>query len=75
MVLVAEPEADDAETLLSGPLGRFLAAMLDAAGTAPESVYLASALPRNTARGLVRRDGQRTGRSHLHHIGLVAPER
>ena len=76
MVLVAEPEADDAETLLSGPLGRFLAAMLDAAGTAPESVYLTSALPRNTpladwsaamANGL--------GEVTLHHIGLVAPER
>ena len=76
MVLVAEPEADDTEMLLSGPLGRFLDAMLDAAGIAGDTVYRASALPRNTP--LADWSAATTnglGDVTLHHIGLVAPER
>lgn len=76
MILVAEPEADDGDILLSGPLGRFLDAMLGAMDIAPKAVYRASVLPRNTpladwhalaASGL--------GEVALHHIGLAAPER
>ena len=76
MVLVAEPEADDRETLLSGPLGRFLDAMLAAMDIAPESTYRASILPRNTPLAdwnAAARSGM--GEVALHHIGLAAPER
>lgn len=76
MVLVPEPEADDRDTLLSGPLGKFINAMLDAMGIAPEAVYVASALPRNTPladwQGIAAGG---MGALTLHHIGLVAPQR
>ena len=76
MVLVAEPEADDRDLLLSGPLGRFLDAMLQAMGIAPEETYRASVLPRNTPLAdwpALAESG--LGAVTLHHIGLVAPER
>ena len=46
MILVAEPEREDGDSLLSGPQGRLLGAMLAAMGIAAESTYLASLLPR-----------------------------
>ncbi len=76
MVLVAEPEADDRETLLSGAQGRLLGAMLAAMGLEAESVYFASVLPRAmphadwaglAAKGL--------GDLARHHIALAAPKR
>lgn len=76
MIVVPQPEAGDRETLLSGPEGRLLGAMLSAMGIAPEAAYLAAALPRHTpladwsalaAGGL--------GRVLAHHVGLVAPRR
>lgn len=76
MVLVDMPEPDDRQSLLSGPQGRLLDAMLDAFGTRREDVYLASALPRAVPapdwkamldRGL--------GQVLVHHIRLAAPER
>lgn len=76
MVVVEEPEAGDRESLLSGPQGRLLDAILAAFGTRREDVYLASALPRHTpgadwgslaTRGL--------GQVLAHHIHLVGPER
>lgn len=76
MVLVAEPEADDRDTLLSGPLGRFLDAMLDAMGIAPENTYRASVLPRNTPLAdwaTLAKAG--LGELTLHHVALAAPER
>ena len=76
MVLVAQPEAQDSETLLSGPEGAFLAAFLKAAGFTPETVYLASALPRHTPlpdwEALAR---QGLGAVLARHIQLAAPER
>lgn len=48
MVVVPQPEAEDRDTLLSGPQGRLLAAMLAAMGLAEAQVYIASALPRHT---------------------------
>lgn len=76
MVLVAEPEREDSETLLSGPQGRLLAAMLAAMGVAPEQAYIGSVLPRPmphadwtaiAARGL--------GELARHHVALAAPKR
>lgn len=76
MIVVAQPEAGDRETLLSGPEGRLLGAMLAAMEIAPEAAYLAAALPRHTpladwsalaANGL--------GRVLAHHVGLVSPKR
>ena len=46
MVLVASPESEDRERLLSGPQGRLLEAMLGALGWAEEA-YVASVLPRD----------------------------
>lgn len=74
MVLVEEPERDDRETLLSGPQGRLLDAMLAAMGIAPEEVYVASVLPRHMPHpdweGLA---SQGLGSAVAHHIALVAP--
>lgn len=76
MVLVAEPEREDGEILLSGPQGRLLAAMLAAMGVATEQSYIASVLPRTmphadwsaiAARGL--------GELARHHVALAAPKR
>lgn len=76
MLLVAQPDPEDDERLLSGPQGRLLAAVLRAMGLAEGETYLASALPRPAplpdwtglaARGL--RDLTR------HHIDLAAPQR
>lgn len=76
MIVVPEPERDDAETLLSGPQGKLLQAMLSAMQIAPEQAYVASVLPRHTpmpdwdalaAKGI--------GAVLGHHVKLVAPQR
>lgn len=76
MILVPQPEATDSESLLSGPEGSLLDAMLNAMGIAPGTAYVASALPRHTpladwnaavAAGL--------GRVVAHHIALAVPQR
>jgi uracil-DNA glycosylase len=76
MVLVDYPEASDRETLLSGPHGKLLSAMLRAFGIAEEQAYVAGVLPRHTplpdwtalnAAGL--------GQVLAHHIALAAPQR
>lgn len=76
MILVAEPEADDSEHLLSGPQGRFLASFLAAAGLSEDRVYFASVLPRNTPLA----DWDELASAGLadvtrHHVGLAAPKR
>jgi DNA polymerase len=76
MVIVPDPERDDRETLLSGPQGRLLDAMLAAMGIAPEAVYLASVLPRHTPMAdwaTVAEKG--FGTLLRHHVTLVAPHR
>ena len=50
MILVAEPEREDSDTLLSGPRGRLFAAMLAAMGLEPAAAYVASVLPRSCIR-------------------------
>ena len=76
MVLVAEPEAGDTDTLLSGAQGRLLDAMLAACGIAPEQAYIASVLPRHTPMpdwAALKEAG--LGKIALHHIALAAPQR
>ncbi|MGH6787042.1 MAG: hypothetical protein ACREBO_09440 [Novosphingobium sp.] len=76
MVLVAHPEAEDRERLLSGPQGKLLDAMLRAMGIAPEAAYVASALPRHAPHPdwtALARDG--LGEVLTHHIALAAPQR
>lgn len=76
MILVAEPEAEDRDRLLSGPQGRLLDNILRAAGIAGNDAYVASVLPRHTpmadwhelaAAGL--------GEITRHHVALAAPDR
>ena len=76
MVLVAEPEEEDAERLLAGPQGRLLAGIVSALGVGEDAVYVASALPRHTpmpdwaelaARGM--------GDALARHVILAAPQR
>ncbi|MBU0670004.1 MAG: hypothetical protein KKG32_08075 [Alphaproteobacteria bacterium] len=76
MLLVAQPDPEDDERLLSGPQGRLLAAILRAMGLSEDETYIASALPRPAplpdwnalaARGL--------GELTRHHIALAAPQR
>ncbi|GGD93541.1 hypothetical protein GCM10011515_11650 [Tsuneonella deserti] len=76
MVLVAMPEEQDRDGLLSGPHGRLLAGFLRAAGLPGNRVYLASALARHTllpdwnelaSEGLAKLIS--------HHVGLAMPKR
>lgn len=76
MVVVAHPEAGDSDTLLSGPQGRGLDAMLGAMGIAPEAAYVASALPRHTPHAdWAAAASAGLGTALLRHIKLVAPKR
>lgn len=76
MILVPQPEAADTETLLAGPQGRLLDAMLRAMGLTADQVYLAAALPRHmplpdwqalAAAGL--------GSAIARHVTLARPQR
>jgi uracil-DNA glycosylase len=76
MVIVPEPEREDTETLLRGPQGRLLDAMLAAFGLNPDQAYVASALPRN----LPGADWQAISAAGIgavlqKHVALVAPKR
>ena len=76
MVIVPEPEREDSDTLLSGPEGRLLKAMLAAFGLDPEQVYFASALPRHLPGadwGGIASSGM--GQVLQRHLTLVAPKR
>ena len=76
MVLVDHPEAEDAERLLSGPLGKLLGAILSAIGIAPDQTYFASVLPRHMPHPDWA-DLAETGLPELtrQHIALTAPKR
>lgn len=76
MVLVAHPEAEDRERLLSGPQGKLLDAMLGAMGIAPGAAYVASVLPRHAPHpdwAALARDG--LGEVLDRHVTLAAPQR
>jgi len=76
MVLIEHPEAEDSQSLLSGPEGRLIEAILMSIGISPDQAYFASALPRHMpmpdwpalhAAGL--------GELTRHHVALAAPQR
>jgi uracil-DNA glycosylase len=76
MVLVAEPEREDSDVLLSGPQGRLLGAILTAMGIAEDAAYIASLLP----RAMPHADwsavaAQGLGDVARHHVALAAPQR
>lgn len=74
MVLVAEPEREDGETLLSGPQGALLDAMLSAMEISRQDSYVASILPRHTPHpDWDSLAAQGIGRVAAHHIALVRP--
>lgn len=76
MILVADPEEGDVETLLSGVHGKLLAAITAALDLGQDQVYLASALPRRTPMP----DWNQLAAEGLaavvrHHIALARPKR
>ncbi|WP_347304315.1 hypothetical protein V5740_06840 [Croceibacterium sp. TMG7-5b_MA50] len=76
MVLVAMPEAEDGEQLLSGPQGRLIGGIARALELAEDDLYLASALPAH----IVLPDWtafQDIGLPAIiqHHVALVRPRR
>lgn len=76
MILVPMPEAEDRETLLSGPQGRLVANMLRALDLDAERAYIASALPRHMALpdwAALAHAG--LGTVLAEHAGLVRPQR
>lgn len=76
MILVPQPEADDRDTLLSGPQGDLIANMARAMGTSIEGVRLASVLPRHTpGADWARLAAAGLGALTLHHLALAAPRR
>ncbi len=76
LMIAPMPEDDDRETLLAGPHGRLLASFAHAAGYAPETVAVATALPRHAPlpdwAGLAARGH---GEVLLHLLGLARPKR
>lgn len=76
MVLVQEPEAEDRESLLSGPQGRLLDAMLAAFGLGAEQAYFASVLPRHLpGADWAALAGSGFGAAVARHVALVGPKR
>lgn len=76
MILVPEPEREDRDLLLSGPLGKLLANMLLAMGIAQERAYVASALPRHLPGADWREiAASGIGAAVRRHIVLAAPKR
>lgn len=76
MVIVAHPEAEDRDTLLSGQEGRLLNGFLRAAAIAPDQIYIASVLPRFAAAPdwpQIKASG--AAEVLAHHIALVSPQR
>lgn len=76
MVIVAEPEREDRDILLSGPEGRLLDAILAAFDIGPDQVYVASALPRHTPMvdwAELAQTG--IGQVLARHVKLVQPRR
>ncbi|MCJ2182036.1 hypothetical protein MTR62_04865 [Novosphingobium sp. 1949] len=76
MVIVEAPEPGDRDSLLSGPQGALLDAILTAVGLGREAVYLASALPRaNPVPDWGEARARQLDAVLRHHIALAAPRR
>lgn len=76
MVLVDQPEAEDQDQLMSGPLGKLLGAILASIGMTPDQAYFATLLPRHTPHA----DWDDLGTVGLpeltrQHLALAAPQR
>ena len=76
MALVDQPEAEDREELLSGPLGKLLGAIVGAIGIDPAEIYIASVLPRHMPHPDWA-DLNAAGLPELtrHHLALAMPQR
>ena len=75
-VIVPTPEAEDRDTLLSGPQGRLLAGMLAAMGLAEDQTHVGSVLPRHTQHpDWSGPDAVMMSAVLRHHLGLVRPRR
>ena len=76
MVLVPDPEADDADQLLSGERGRLLSAIFAAMGIAEDETYVASVVPRHLPHaGWPALLAAGYAELALHHIALAEPRR
>lgn len=76
MILVASPEREDTDRLLSGAQGRLLAGICAALGWKADEIYLASALPHHDPLpDWPALAATRLGAIALQHVSLVAPER
>jgi DNA polymerase len=76
MVIVPMPEAEDTDTLLSGPHGRLIGSMVSAMGLANDQVYWAATLPRHASvPGWSALAERGLGRILLHHVQLASPAR
>lgn len=76
MIIVAEPEEQDSEQLLSGPLGAFLGNMLAAMGISADEVYFAAVLPRHLPMpDWPQLQAGGIGELLHHHITLAAPDK
>lgn len=77
LVLVPEPEAADADRLLSGEQGELLSSFLDKAGVEETQVQIASALPRHMGSLADWRRLKEEGLGYIlaHLVALAAPER
>ena len=76
MIMIDHPEAGDTHTLLAGPHGKLIAALLSALGITPDGVYIAAVLPRHMPLPdwtLLREAG--LAALACHHAGLAAPKR
>lgn len=76
MFVVTMPEAQDCETLFSGPQGRLLVNIARALGQTPDDIYLASALPGHMTLpdwDALGADG--LGQAISRHVELAAPQR
>jgi DNA polymerase len=76
MVLVEQPEDEDRDSLLTGPQGRMLRALLTALGREEADTYFASALPRSMPLpdwAALAADG--LAELTAHHVSLVRPKR
>ena len=75
-IIVPVPEAEDRDTLLSGPQGRLLGAMLAAMGLAADAVHVTSVLPRHTPHAdWTATQANMMGTVLRHQMGLVRPQR
>ncbi|MBO9623272.1 MAG: uracil-DNA glycosylase [Sphingomonas sp.] len=75
-VLVDMPEAEDSDTLMSGPAGRLLDRMLLAVGLSRANVHLASLAVARPVTGQIGADeGPRLVELARHHLSLVKPKK